>query len=69
MSDETAAERLQAAFDLYEAAERLMRQNLRRRHPGAPDDEIERMLDAWLESRRGARFGDADGVPVELERE
>jgi hypothetical protein len=61
---ETPEERLRVAFDLYEAAETIMRENLRRRNREASAEEIERLLDEWLESRPGAPFGDADGVPV-----
>ena len=41
-------ERLRATFDLYDLAEKVMRQNLRRRHPEASDAEIERRLISWL---------------------
>jgi hypothetical protein len=40
--------RMRIAFDLYEAAEEIMRQNLRRRHPEATEEEIERDLVSWL---------------------
>ncbi len=40
--------RLRATFDLYDLAEKVMRQNLRRRHPEAGDAEIERRLISWL---------------------
>lgn len=36
------------ALDLYEAAEGIMRQNLRRRHPNANEKQIERLLIEWL---------------------
>jgi Rv0078B-related antitoxin len=39
---------MRAVFDLYELAEDMMRQNLRRQHPGASDAEIERRLLSWL---------------------
>jgi hypothetical protein len=60
--EDLAAERLAMAFDLYDAAESMMRQNLRRRHPEADDDEIERRLIEWLLTRRGE--GDAVGRVV-----
>lgn len=63
-ADSTPADRLRVVFDLYAAAESIMRQNLRRRHPDAAEGEVERMLDEWLESRRGAPLGDAGAVPV-----
>jgi Rv0078B-related antitoxin len=44
----------------------LMRQNLRRRHPEALDDEIERLLGEWLQERPGAEFGDCPGPTVDM---
>lgn len=40
--------RLRLALDLVEVGVELMRQNLRRQHPGANDDEIQALLNAWL---------------------
>jgi len=57
-------ERLRLAFDLFEAGESIMRQNLRRRHPSASAEEIEGRLAAWLCERPGAEFGDAVGRPT-----
>jgi hypothetical protein len=51
--DDLARQRLAMAFDLYDAAETMMRQNLRRRHPDASDDEIEQRLVRWLLTRSG----------------
>jgi hypothetical protein len=51
--------RMKTTFDLYEAAEAMMRQNLRRRFPDESDAQIERRLLAWLQDRSGA--GDASG--------
>ncbi len=55
------AAKLRTAFDLFVAGRRLMRQNLRRRHPGASDEEIDRLLGAWMRNRPGAEHGDAVG--------
>ena len=57
------AERLRLAFDLFAAGEALMRQNLKRRFPGASAEEIEARLAAWLSERPGAELGDAVGRP------
>jgi len=38
-------------FDLYEAAEEMMRQNLLRWFPEASEGEIRHRLRAWLEKR------------------
>jgi uncharacterized protein YccT (UPF0319 family) len=43
--------RAQAAFDLCETAENIMRQNLRRRYPQASDEEIRQRFAAWVEKR------------------
>jgi hypothetical protein len=59
----TAAERLRIALDLHDAGVEMMRQNLKRRHPGADEAEIERLLLAWLHERPGAEHGDAVGRP------
>jgi hypothetical protein len=40
--------RIRLMFDLYEAAEAMMRQNLHRWFPQESDDLIERRLRAWL---------------------
>jgi hypothetical protein len=52
---------LQLALDLFEAAEALMRQNLRREFPNASEEEIERKVVEWLQDRPGAPHGDAPG--------
>jgi hypothetical protein len=53
IQDPEIAERMQIAFDLYETAENIMRLNLRRRHPQADEEEIERRLLAWLRKQDG----------------
>ena len=66
--EETLADRLAMAFELFEFGVEMMAANLRRRHPEAPPDEIERLLEAWLAERPGAELGDGPGVPVSLAR-
>lgn len=51
----------QQVFDLYQTAKDLMRQNLRRRHPDASEEEIAQRLRAWLHHRPGAERGDVGG--------
>jgi len=46
------------ALDLFQTGVDVMRENLRRRHPEADDDEIERPLGKWLQDRPGAGCGD-----------
>lgn len=48
---EQAAERLRVALDLADTGFELMRQNLRRRNPGASSEEIERLFVAWIADR------------------
>ena len=55
-----------ATLDLCEAGVELMRQNLRRRHPGTADDNIERLLHEWLLERPGAESGDCPGRPLDV---
>lgn len=52
---------MKTAFDLYELAEAMMRQNLRRRDPSATEEEIEEGIREWLRKRPGAEHGDAEG--------
>ena len=60
---EFVAERLRTAFELHEAGVDMMRQTLRREHPDASDEDLERMVMLWLQERPGAAFGDAEGKP------
>lgn len=53
--------RLMQTFDLFEAGVSMRRAALRREHPGADEDEIERRLRAWLATRPGAEHGDGVG--------
>jgi hypothetical protein len=56
-------------LDLFEAGVQMMRQNLKRKHPGAPETEIDRLLVEWLEKRRGAEHGDGEGRPGKWPRQ
>jgi hypothetical protein len=57
----------QATLDLFETGVTVMRQNLRRRHPHAADEEIERHLRRWLLERPGAEAGDSAGRRIDLD--
>lgn len=59
--------RLHQAFALFEAGVSMMRARLRREHPNAEGDEIERLLGEWLMTRPGAEHGDAVGRPRQLD--
>lgn len=65
---EAAAARLRTALELAELAAAIMEQNLRRRHPEASDEEIQRLLLRWLHTRPGAEHGDCVGRPIPLSR-
>jgi hypothetical protein len=53
-------------LDLFETGLELMRQNLRREHPDASEDEIDGRLQDWLQHRPGAEAGDCVGRPVDV---
>lgn len=61
--DPEVLSRMELAFDLYEMAEQMMRQNLRRLHPEASEQEIEDGIGEWLSRRPGAEHGDGVGRP------
>lgn len=60
--------KLEAALELAELAEQMVRERLRRAHPEANEDELEEKVLAWLHSRPGAEHGDAVGKVVLLPR-
>jgi hypothetical protein len=66
--DRAAEVRLEEVFALYEAAEVLTRESLRRRYPTAGESEIERRLDEWRRERPGAAHGDASGAQFRRRR-
>lgn len=59
--DSALIARVQTALDLYEGAEAMMRQNLRRRFPQESSEQVEHRLLDWLQDRPGAERGDAGG--------
>ncbi|MGH3930338.1 MAG: hypothetical protein ACRDTF_10220 [Pseudonocardiaceae bacterium] len=54
-------ERLRTALDLADTGVSMMRQNLRRAHPGMPPEYIDQLLNEWLGNRPGAERGDCPG--------
>lgn len=54
-------ERIRTTLDLFELAEEMFRQRLRRERPAAASEEIEQELDEWRLARPGAEIGDAPG--------
>jgi hypothetical protein len=61
----SVADAFRTTLDLFETGLDLKRQNLRRSHPEASDEEIERLLRDWLLDRPGAESGDGPGRPVD----
>jgi hypothetical protein len=59
-------EAFRTTLDLFNTGLDLMRQNLRRTHPEANDDEIDLRLRQWLRERPGAESGDCVGRPVDM---
>ena len=59
------ADAFRTTLELFDTGLDLMRQNLRRSHPEAGDEEIERLLRDWLLDRPGAESGDCLGRPVD----
>lgn len=55
---ELARARFETTLDLWETAVQLRRQSLRREHPTASADQIERLVARWLAHRPGAERGD-----------
>lgn len=68
MASRSTAE-VAAAFrttiDLFEAGVAMKQQSLRRSHPDASEEEIERRLRHWLHERPGAEYGDSPGRRVD----
>jgi hypothetical protein len=52
-AQERAARRLRVALELHGAGVALQRQNLRRRHPGCSEAELDALMKRWLLDARG----------------
>lgn len=65
-SSVAVVEAFRTTLDLFQTGVDLMRQNLRRRHPQASDEDIERRLGEWLQERPGAESGDCPGRAVDV---
>jgi hypothetical protein len=55
---------LAIALELFEVAEQMLRQRLRRENPSGSDEELETQVQAWRTARPGAEDGDSPGRPV-----
>ena len=67
MSSTVAARTFRLTLDLFDAGVQVMRQNLRRQHPDADEQEIDRRLSSWLRTRPGAEHGDSSGRAVDID--
>jgi hypothetical protein len=67
-STPNASRAFRLTLELFETGIRVMRQNLRRAHPQADEQEIDRLLRAWIRERPGAEHGDCTGRPVSVAR-
>ena len=61
----SVSDAFRTTLDLFETGLDLMRQNLRRSHPDAGDEQIERLLSDWLLDRPGPPSRDFPGRPVD----
>lgn len=68
-SVEAIQRRFRQALELYDLAEAMVRQRLRRERPDASDAEIEAGVRAWRHERPGAEHGDGPGRLVPWPRE
>jgi hypothetical protein len=66
LPSQSAAQAFRTALALFDAGVDLMRQNLKRAHPEADDEQVDRLLAAWLHHRPGAEFGDCPGRVVDV---
>lgn len=59
---------IDAAKELADLAERMVRERYRRENPSASESELDAMIDRWLRTRPGAEHRDAEGRVVTLPR-
>jgi hypothetical protein len=59
---------MEIAFDLFETAVKMKRQNILRQNPDATEEEVEEGIREWLHRRPGAEHGDGVGRPASPER-
>ena len=65
-STRSLADAFRTTLDLFDAGLDLMRQNLRRSHPAASDEQIQMLLQQWLLERPGSESGDCPGRAIDL---
>lgn len=62
--DPAIHERWRQTMALFDEAQRIKAQSLRRQNPGISEAELEEKLTEWLQSRPDAPFGDSPGRVV-----
>ena len=62
--EQLASDRFETALELAELAEEMVECRVRREHPDATDEDVERALRAWYATRPGAVYGDSEGHPI-----
>lgn len=62
--EETAGEKLQLAFDMFEFGLDMQRKKLARLHPNKTPQELEALLTDWLQNPVTAPDGDCLGLPI-----
>ena len=62
--DPAVQRRFRLALDLYEVAEAMKRQQIRRRHPELDEEGVQRLVVEWRQTRPGAEHGDGEGRPA-----
>lgn len=66
--DPAVLRRMQIAFDLFDTAVKMKRQNILRQDPDATEEDIREGIRKWLHHRPGAEHGDGVGRPASPER-
>ena len=59
----TNSERLRITFQLFDDGMDMMKQTLRRRHPAATDQELDKLFHSWLRERPMDAPGEATLFP------
>ena len=65
-SSSSVAEAFRTTLDLFQTGIDVMRQNLRRRHPDASDEDVDELVREWLLERPGAESGDCPGRVIDV---
>lgn len=66
MREESAADRLRLALDMYELGEQMQHARLRRERPTATAAEIDAAIQLWLLGRPNAPLDDTGRAPTRV---